>query len=285
MWIVFALLSALFAGVTAILAKCGIKNTDSDLATAIRTVVVLVFSWVMVFVVGAAGEISQISARSAVFLLLSGAATGASWICYFRALQMGQVHRVVAVDKASTVLTLLLAFLLLQEPITPFRGAATLLIALGTYLMIGKKAEDGVQKSRSWLLYAALSAVFASLTSIFGKIGMSDVNSNLGTAVRTGVVLVFAWGIVFLRKKQTQIRDISRRELAFICLSGIATGASWLCYFYALQKGQTSVVVSIDKLSVLVTILFSAIVFHERPTKKAILGVAALVAGTILMIF
>ena len=265
MWILFAFGSALFAGLTSILAKCGIRKTDSDTATAIRTIVVLLFSWLMVAIVGSAPTITGLSAKTWVFLILSGLATGASWLCYFRALQLGDVNKVVPIDKSSTILTIVLAFLFLGEGITWLKGAAVVLIAIGTFLMIEKKAvTENKAERKSWLLYAILSAVFASLTSILGKVGIEGVESNLGTAIRTGVVLVMAWLIVFVKGKQHTLKEVPKKELGFICLSGLATGGSWLCYYKALQDGLASVVVPIDKLSILVSIAFSAIVFHER---------------------
>lgn len=285
MWILFAFGSALFAGLTAVLAKCGIKKTDSDAATAIRTIVVLIFSWIMVAIVGSLPTIGSLSAKIWIFLILSGIATGASWLCYFRALQVGDVNKVVPIDKSSTILTILLALIFLGEPVSWLKGLAVLLIGAGTFLMIEKKAADkDKQEKKSWLLYAVLSAVFASLTSILGKIGIDGVESNLGTAIRTGVVLVMAWLIVFIKGKQHTLRQIPGKELGFICLSGLATGASWLCYYKALQDGLASVVVPIDKLSILVSIGFSAIVFGERLSKKALLGLALIVGGTLLML-
>lgn len=285
MWILFAFGSALFAGLTAVLAKCGIKKTDSDAATAIRTIVVLIFSWLMVAIVGSLPTIGSLSAKTWIFLILSGIATGASWLCYFRALQVGDVNKVVPIDKSSTILTILLALIFLGEPVSWLKGLAVLLIGAGTFLMIEKKAADkDKQEKKSWLLYAVLSAVFASLTSILGKIGIDGVESNLGTAIRTGVVLVMAWLIVFIKGKQHTLRQIPGKELGFICLSGLATGASWLCYYKALQDGLASVVVPIDKLSILVSIGFSAIVFGERLSKKALLGLALIVGGTLLML-
>lgn len=284
MWIQFALGSAFFAGVTAILAKCGIRETDSDTATAIRTIVVLAFSWLMVFLVGSQSQIVQISATTWTFLILSGLATGASWLCYFRALQLGNINQVVPIDKCSIVLTVVLAFVLLGEPISLLKLVGLVAIGGGTLLMIQKKADATQAKGFRWLVYAVLSAVFASLTSIFGKIGITGVESNLGTALRTGVVLVMAWGMVFLQGKQKNLRGISRRELGFIALSGVATGASWLCYYKALQEGPASAVVPMDKLSILVTIAFSWLVFRERLSKKAAVGLGCIVLGTMLML-
>lgn len=286
MWMFFAFASALFAGLTSILAKCGIKKTDSTVATAIRTVVVLAFSWLMVFVVGSAGEITSISRHTLIFLVLSGIATGASWLCYFKALQLGDINKVVPIDKSSTVLTILLAAFLLGEGITLFSGIGITLIAVGTFLMIEKKdvQKSDVPKNKRWIFYALGSAVFASLTAILGKIGISGVESNLGTAIRTGVVLIMSWMMVFVSGKGKELGGIPKKELVFICLSGLATGGSWLCYYKALQDGPASVVVPIDKLSILVTILFSYIVFHEKLSKKAALGLILTVGGTLLML-
>lgn len=285
MWILFAFGSAFFAGITAILAKCGIRKTDSTVATAVRTIVVLLFSWLMVFVVGSQDQLGSIDPNTWLFLILSGLATGASWLCYFRALQLGDINKVVPVDKSSVILTMLLAFLFLQEPITPFGGVGVVLIAAGTFLMIEKKdVEQKEDQKKSWFLYAAGSAIFASLTSILGKIGISGVESNLGTAIRTAVVLLMAWVMVFVAGKAGEVRKIPKNELGFICLSGIATGASWLCYYRALQDGLASIVVPIDKLSILVTLAFSYFVFHERLSKKSATGLVLIVAGTLAML-
>lgn len=286
MWIFFSFASALFAGLTSILAKCGIKKTDSTVATAIRTVVVLAFSWLMVFAVGSAGEITSISLHTLIFLVLSGIATGASWLCYFKALQLGDINKVVPIDKSSTVLSILLAAFLLGEGITLFSGIGITLIAVGTFLMIEKKdvQKSDVPKNRRWIFYAFGSAVFASLTSILGKIGISGVESNLGTAIRSGVVLIMSWMMVLVSGKGKELGGIPKKELVFICLSGVATGGSWICYYKALQDGPASVVVPIDKLSILVTILFSYIVFHEKLSKKTALGLILTVGGTLLML-
>ncbi len=285
MWILFAFGSAFFAGVTAILAKCGIRKTDSTVATAVRTIVVLLFSWLMVFVVGSQDQLGSIDPNTWLFLILSGLATGASWLCYFRALQLGDINKVLPVDKSSVILTMLLAFLFLQEPITPFGGVGVVLIAAGTFLMIEKKdVKQKEDQKKSWFLYAAGSAIFASLTSILGKIGISGVESNLGTAIRTAVVLLMAWVMVFVAGKAGEVRKIPKNELGFICLSGIATGASWLCYYRALQDGLASIVVPIDKLSILVTLAFSYFVFHERLSKKSAIGLVLIVAGTLAML-
>ena len=285
MWVLFAFGSALFAGVTSILAKCGIRHTDSNVATAIRTIVVLVFSWIMVFLTGAQGGLAAVEAKTWVFLILSGLATGASWLCYFRALQLGDINKVVPIDKSSTVLTMLLAFVFLQEDISPLKVGCMALIGGGTMLMITRReVSHPEKKGRAWLLYACLSALFASLTAILGKVGIQGIDSNLGTAIRTGVVLVMAWVVVFVTGREKEIRGIPRKELFYICLSGLATGASWLCYYRALQDGLASVVVPIDKLSILVTIAFSWLVFHEKLSKKAMAGLLLIVAGTLLML-
>ena len=289
MWVLYAFGSAFFAGLTSILAKCGIKKADSNVATAIRTIVVLIFSWIMVFVVGAQGQIMDVSEKTWIFLILSGIATGASWLCYFRALQIGDVNRVVPIDKSSTILTIILAFIFFREEISVLKLVCVVLITIGTYMMITKKEisqdeQDKTKGSHGWLFYAVLSAVFASLTSILGKVGIEEINSNLGTAIRTAVVLIMAWIVVFVTGKQHTIKHIEKNELGFICLSGLATGSSWLCYYKALQDGIASVVVPIDKLSIVVTIAFSYIVFKERLTIKSFAGLVLIIAGTLLML-
>ena len=281
MWLFFALGSAFFAGITAVLAKIGIEHVNSTLATALRTVVVLAFSWLMVFVVGSQGGTAQISGTTLLFLMLSGLSTGASWLCYFKALQLGDVNKVAPIDKSSTVLTILLAFIFLGEPVSIPQALGVVGIGVGTLLMIAKKeVEDGKPHSKAWLVYAFLSAVFASLTSIFGKIGVENVESNLGTAIRTIVVLVMAWVMVFVTGEQKGIRSIGKKSWMFLFLSGITTGLSWLCYYRALQDGPASVVVPIDKLSILVTIVFSWIVLKEKLTPKAAVGLVLILAGT-----
>lgn len=285
MWLVYAFGSALFAGITAILAKLGIKNVDSNVATAIRTIIILIFSWLMVLVVGSWRAIDGVSSKTLVFLVLSGLATGGSWLCYFKALQLGDVNKVTPIDKSSTVLTMLLAFMILGESISITKFLGLLGIGVGTYMMITKK--EGVQKTvegKGWLFYALLSAVFASLTSILGKIGINGIESNLGTAIRTIVVLIMAWIVVFVTKKQGEIKMIDRRSWRFICLSGITTGLSWLCYYKALQDGEAGIVVPIDKLSIVVTIAFSYFVLKEKLTKKAFIGLVAIIAGTLILL-
>ncbi len=275
----------IFAGITSILAKCGIKETDSDVATAIRTFVVLIFSWLMVFIVGSQNTINEISGKTLVFLILSGIATGASWLCYFKALQLGDINKVVPIDKSSTVLTIILAFILLGEPIGIYKATGVIAIGIGTYMMIERKeTSENKGNSKNWIIYAFLSAIFASLTSILGKIGISEIESNLGTAIRTVVVLIMAWLIVFIKGKGKEIHKIKAKELIFIILSGFATGGSWLCYYRALQDGQASIVVPIDKLSILVSIAFSYLVFKEKLSKKALAGLVLITAGTLVML-
>lgn len=285
MWLFYAACSAFFAGVTSILAKCGIRKTDSTVATSVRTIVILIFSWVIVGIVGSADEVSSIDVRTLIFLILSGVATGASWLCYFKALQEGDINKVVPIDKSSTVLTILLALILLQEGISLPKAVAVVMIATGIFLMIEKKDVEikDSQGGAGWIFYAAGSAFFASLTAILGKIGISGVESNLGTAIRTCVVLVMAWLMVGIQKKQKEVCRIPKKELLFICCSGIATGASWLCYYRALQEGPASIVAPIDKLSVLVTVAFSCFVFGEKLSRRAAAGLFLLSAGTIAM--
>lgn len=285
MWIAFSFGSALFAGLTTILAKCGIKNTDSNVATALRTIVVLIFSWIMVFVVGAQSGLASLTGRVLIFLVLSGLATGASWLCYFKALQLGDVNKVTPIDKSSTILTMLIAFIFLKEDITYLKLIGMVLIGVGTYLMIQKKETEVKKSDGKWLIYALGAAVFASLTSILGKIGIQDINSNLGTAIRTIVVLAMAWVVVFVTGKQNTIKSIDKRSWIFLILSGFATGASWLCYYRALQTGPASIVVPIDKLSILVTVVFSYFVFHEKLSLKSGSGLLMIVAGTLVLLF
>ena len=286
MWILFAFGSALFAGITSVLAKCGIQKTDSTVATAIRTMVVLIFSWIMVFIIGSQSQITMIDYKIWIFLVLSGLATGASWLCYFKALQLGNINKVVPIDKSSIILTMLLAFIFLQEKINLWGMIGIVLITVGTFMMIEKKdiKEEQNVKGNRWLLYAIGSAVFASFTSILGKMGISGVQSHLGTAIRTGVVLIMAWIMVMITGKMHTIKETSKKELAFIVLSGLATGSSWLCYYKALQDGPASVVVPIDKLSILVTVIFSYVIFHEKLSLKAGTGLFFIVIGTLVML-
>lgn len=294
MWLLFAFGSAAFAGITAILAKCGIKDMDSNAATAIRTIIVLIFSWLLVFIAGSETEISKIQGKTWIFLVISGLATGASWLCYFRALQLGDINKVTPVDKSSTVITMLLAFLFLHESLSGFKIPGIVLIAGGTYLMIEKKKQNlrnqggtavmAYRNGWSWLPYAFGSAVFAALTSIFGKVGMSDIDSNLGTAIRTVVVLVMAWLVVLASGKYRDLKYIGKRNWVFLILSGVATGASWLCYYRALKLGPASIVVPVDKLSIVITVIFSWAVFGEKLTRKSLLGLLTIVVGTMLLL-
>lgn len=284
LWLTMAVLSAFFAGLTSILAKCGIQKTDSDVATALRTIVVLVFSWIMVLIVGSTETISNIEPKSLLFLILSGLATGASWICYFKALSIGDVNKVVPIDKSSTIITVILAIILFGETNhLAVKLIGTALLTIGVFLMIEKKSTKAKETKAIWIPYAVGSAVFAALTSILAKVGISGVESNLGTAIRTSVVLVMAWLIVLIKGKQSQLKALDKKELGFIALSGLATGGSWLCYYYAIQNGIVSVVVPIDKLSIVVTILFSYFVFKEKLSKKALAGLLLMVCGTLAM--
>ena len=283
-WILMAVLSSFFAGLTAILAKCGIRKTDSDIATALRTIVVLIFSWIMVFIVGSFNTIGNIGGKSLLFLVLSGFATGASWICYFKALSLGDVNKVVPIDKSSTILTVLLAIICFNETENiAVKLLGTSLLGIGIFLMVEKKQREQKKENKIWMLYALLAAVFAALTSILAKIGIENVESNLATAIRTAVVLIMAWVIVFISGKQKALKALDKRELVFISLSGIATGASWLCYYYAIQNGVVSIVVPIDKMSILIAVAFSYFVFKEKLSKKAFVGLALMLAGTLAM--
>lgn len=285
MWIVTAVFSAFFAGITAIFAKCGIRKTDSDIATALRTLVVLVFSWMIVFLEGSQKSIGFIGTRAFLFLILSGLATGASWLCYFKALSLGDVNKVAPIDKSSTILTVIIAIVCFSETThLTAKIAGTVLLASGIYLMEDKKGVSSRKESDAkWFIYAVLSAVFAALTSILAKIGIAGVESNLGTAIRTVVVLVMAWGVVFAKGKQHKIKKMDLREAIFIGLSGLSTGISWLCYYYAIQNGIVSVVVPIDKMSILFTILFSMFFLGERVSRKSGIGLGMMLLGTLIM--
>ncbi len=284
LWIIASILSAFFAGITTILSKCGVKNTGSDLVTAIRTTVVLAFAWIIVFITGAYTSLSSIDITSIIFLILSGIATGASWLCYFKALSLGETSKVAAVDKSSTVLSVLLAIIIFPEERNLWWLKLIFLtaIAVGTYLMIDINKGDGKTKIK-WFIFALLSALFAAATSILAKIGIKGVDSNAATAIRTGVVFVMAWLIVFFKKETHELKDLKGKDLLFIVLSGIATGASWLCYYYAIQNGKISVVVPIDKLSILITIAFSVICFKEKLKPKAVIGLILIVSATVCM--
>ena len=283
MWILYAFGSAFFAGITAVLAKCGIHDTNLHVATALRTIVVLIFSWIMVFIVGSFHEIANLSYQTILFLVLSGLSTGASWLCYFRALQLGNINKVAAIDKTSVILTMILSFILFHETVNIYKIIGMILMMTGTFLMLEKK-ETNQKEDNHWLIYAVLSVVFASLTTILGKVGISHIESNLGTAIRTSVVLVMAWVVVFETNAQSSVKEVPKHELIYIFLSGIATGTSWLCFYRALQIGPASLVTPIDKLSILVTVLFSYIVFHEKLNLKSFIGLMMIVAGTLIML-
>ena len=281
MWILFAVGSAFFAGATSVLAKAGIKSVSSDFATAFRTGVVLIFSWLMVFVVGCQNAVSTITPRALVFLALSGAATGLSWLCYFKALSIGNLSKVVAVDKSSTFLTILLALIFFREPFHWLTGLGIAVMIVGTALMLEK--GDAKKGERGWLFYAAGSAVFAALQSILGKVGVQDMDSTLATALRTMVVLIFAWAIVLGKKEGGDWKKMTRRDAVLLVRSGITTGASWLCYYRALQTGRASVVVPIDKCSMLFAVALSAIFLKEKQTRRSLLALALVVAGTFMI--
>jgi bacterial/archaeal transporter family protein len=288
MWVGYAFASALFAGLTAVLAKVGVRHTDSNLATAIRTTVVLVAAWLMVLLVGSQAQLATLSGSTLAFLVASGLATGASWLCYFKAIQLGDLNRVAPIDRLSIVLTVVLAMVFLGEAdhlATRLPGIAV--IGVGTWLMVhrpGVAAPVDKPRGLSWLPYALGSAVFAALTAILGKVGISGVESNLGTAIRTTVVLLLAWAIVLTTGARTRRPAVPRRDLLFIGLSGLATGASWLCYFKALQDGPASVVVPIDKLSIVVTVVLAGLLLGERLSRRGWAGLALVVAGTLLML-
>ena len=280
----FAFLSAVFAALTSIFAKIGIKDVDSNLATALRTVVVLAMAWLMVLITGSLDGIRVISGHTMLFLILSGLATGASWLCYFKAISLGDVNKVAPIDKSSTILTMILAFILLGEGFSPVAGIGMALMFIGTMLMIERKDVERKEGKPSWIVYAVLSAVFAALTSILGKIGIEGVDSNLGTAIRTCVVLAMAWMIVFMQGTWKQAGNVGRRNGGFLILSGLATGASWLCFYRALQEGPASLVVPIDKLSILFTVLFAVIILRERMSRRSWFGLALLVVGTLMLL-
>ena len=284
MWMVMAVLSAVFAAATSILAKCGIRHTDSDVATAIRTGYVLIFAWLMVLIKGSYTSIEAIDGKSLLFIVLSGLATGASWICFYKGLSLGDVNKVVAIDKSSTIITILLAIVLFNETNhLQIKLISTFLISVGIFLMIEKKSNERTVDSNNWLIYGFLSAIFASLTSILAKIGIANVDSTLATAIRTVVVLLMAWLIVFLKKKSNLVKNIDRKEMLFLVLSAIATLMSWLCYYYAISNGIVSIVVPIDKLSIVGVVVFSYIFFREKLSKKALFGLISLIIGTLLM--
>lgn len=276
MWLIYALISSFFAGITSILAKCGINKTDSTVATALRTIVVCIFSWLLV------KDITYIETKTLVFLILSGLSTGASWLCYFKALQLGDINKVVPIDKSSIVLTIILASMFLNEGMSLIKLISIILIGLGTLLMIDKKDNSNTSNNKQWLIYACLSALFASLTSIFGKVGITNIDSNYGSAIRTTVVLIMSWAMVLISGKSSKLK-VDKKEIIFIVLSGFVTGISWLAYYKALQVGPLSIIAPIDKLSILVTIIFSYFVFKEKLSFKALLGLLLIIIGTLLL--
>jgi len=291
LWLVYASLAAMFAALTTILAKIGIQNVDSHLATAIRTVVVLVFAWIMVLIVGSQDGILYIQSRTWIFLLLSGLATGGSWLCFFRALKLGNVNKVVPIDKSSTILTMILAFIFLSEPAGWVTLAGMVLMGIGTWLMLELKKDNGKENTqerklgKNWLFFAVMAAIFASLTAIFGRIGVADIEANLWTAIRTMVVVPLSWGMVFISGSRKKIKEVTNKSWVFLILSGLATGASWLFFYHALQIGYASNVVPIDKLSIVVTMGFARVFLGERFSVQSILGLGLLTIGTLLPVF
>jgi len=287
-WIIYALLASAFAGLTAVLAKIGISGVNSHLATAIRTVVIVVFSWLMVFIVGSFSELTAVSGRTWLFLIASGLATGASWLCFFYALKFGTVSQVSPLKKSSMVLTIILAFLILGEPFGLWQMIGMSFIIIGTLLMLKLKkknpSETTTEKGGNWLLFGLLASVFASLVTILGAIGIADVEANLGNAIRVVVVLIASWGMVFLTDNHKGIREIDKKNWLFLILSGLATGGSWLFFFRALQIGPASGVVPIDKLSILLNILFARIFLKEKQSPKQLAGLACLTVGTLLLV-
>lgn len=288
MWLILAFLSAVFAAMSTVLAKLGEKDIDSTFATFLRTGVVLVFSWMIVFMTGTVSQIGQIEKSAWIFLVLSGLATGGSWLCYFRALQLGNAGSVAAVDKTSTVLTVILAFIIFDEKVTAVRIGAIVLMLAGALLVAydGGKNRNSDNKSvkRQWILYAALSAVFAALTSVLAKLGIKGLDSNLATAVRTVVVLAMSGMMIPIKSRGKQLAVPKGKQALTLVLSGVATGGSWLCYFNALQTGQASVVVPVDKLSIVLIAVFSRLFLKEKLSAYTVAGLAAVTVGTLLML-
>lgn len=289
MWIIAACASALFAGIVSIFVKCGVRTTDSDVASAIRTSVVLVFAGAIALATGAMEGLASLSIEAVLFLVLSGLATGASWLCYFKALSLGDVNKVVPVDKASIALTMLFAVVFLGETSNLWAKLLSIILILAGTLLMSisrgslREASRERQGTHGWLFFALLSAVFAAFVAVLAKVGFQDIDSNLGTTIRTVVVLLMAWAVVAGKGKLKLVPSVKRSELGFIIASGIATGASWLCYFYAIQNGAVSVVVPIDKLSIVVSIAFSYFVLREPLARRALAGLFLIVCGTVLI--
>lgn len=286
MSIVLAILAAVFAALTSILAKIGIKNVDSNLATAIRTIVVVIMALIVVLITGQFHAVFDVEGQALIFIVLSGITTGLSWLFFFKALQIGDVSKVVSIDKSSIVMTIILSFIILQEPTTPLVIAGGVIIAIGTFLLIGKNNSGKKEKfSQSYIFLAILGAVFAALTSILAKIGINnEVDSNVATFIRTIVIIIFAWAIVFFQGTVKQMKDITKKSYLFLGLSGMATGFSWLCYFAAIAIGKVSVVAPIDKFSVVITIILSFFILKEKPTRNTMFGAIVITVGTVLLI-
>ena len=285
MSIILALLAAVFAAFTSILAKIGIQKVNSNLATAIRTIVVLLMAFIIVVVTDQLDAIFDVTSKALIFFILSGITTGLSWLCFFKALQIGDVSKVVPIDKSSVVITIILSFIILREPVTLFVVIGGVLITIGTFVLIGRaKKKEKVSISQSYILLAILAAIFAALTSILAKIGIENVDPNVATFIRTIVIILFAWGIVIFQGTQKEIKNISRKSMLFLILSGAATGLSWLCYFAAIAIGKVSVVAPIDKFSVVITMLLSFMILKEKPTKNTVLGGIIITIGTVFLI-
>lgn len=281
MWIINAFLSAIFAGMTSILSKMGLEDISSHYVTALRTSVVLVFTWVMYYVTGS--SMQGINSYNFMFIVLSGFATGASWLCYYRALSLADVSQVVPIDKLSTFLTMIFAFVIFHEEVTWVKVVCIFMMFIGTYLM-QKRPQKELNHDKRWLIYAFLSAIFASLTAILAKIGIENVDSQTVTALRTIVVVIMAWIVVFVTKSYSPIALLNKKQLKAIFFSALATGLSWLCYFAALKEGPASIVVPIDKLSIVISILFAYFVLNEKQSIKTILGLICIVISTLLLL-
>jgi len=284
LWFLYAIGAAIFAGLTTVLAKIGVKEVDSHLATAIRTMVVIVFSWGIVFFVGSQDGIRHIGGVTWVFLILSGLATGGAWLCRFRALKLGNVNKVTPITKTSTILTMILAFIFLREPLGLVTVIGMIMMGTGTWLMLELKKGAAAENSsgKGWLFYAALSAIFASLVAILGSVGVADMDANLWTAIRTVVVAVLSWVMVYTTGGPKGIKNINTKSWVFLVLSGVATGMSWIFFYHALQIGNASLVVPIDQLSILITMGFAGWFLGEKFSRQSLIGLALLATGILL---
>ena len=283
MYIIYALLASVFSGLTSVFAKTGIKNIDSLLATFLRTIVISLFLFLIVIWKENLNEIFLLDKKTILFLILSGISNTLLWICYFKALDLGTVSKVTPVDKTSIVLTLILSSLFLNEKITTIKIISIVLILSGTFLTIKKESKGS--KDNKWIIYAILTAVFTSTTTVLSKIGIESTNTTLITFLRTIVVLIILTTITLFKKKYKSIKDIEKRSWLFIILSGLSTSLSWLFYFKALALGEASIVFPIEKLSLVVSILISIIFLKEKVNKKQIIGIIIIVIGTSLLFF